>query len=856
MRLLRPTLVTALLALHAGCSSGLNNNIVCNDAPVGSQSGHLTTGLFFGFDLREEITEHAAAGGVIPGQTLRDDRSVVFYAFVTESPADDAGVQGGKRLDRHDAADPNGASDVFVAAVVDGLVDQRAFSYSLAGKFRHPRCISCHMMALADEDSTLFDVTTHDGKPPGDPAVQDVPETADNLCMGCHRFALATLEDEGSLLNRFWRNPRLDLDADFRFKTTAQLAQKARDASDDHFERDRRVTWALTSGMFTLPDPSAEAGFRVKGFADDDQDGNEEPFDTDGRRRLVPGSRAAFLAEAEAFLCGGPVDTRDAIADIALVSRRAGVAQAGTGASGEPDLTYVPNSDFGVGGNVVAGTLFVAFTSEATDLRDGGATLAGASQVYLAELWVVAMPDGSVELQYQTTSLVSADDATAPDGGDEDSHSPSISAGAERIAFASGARNLGTNTNGVEHVYVSGSLVQITPEDSDADASAPALDPTGQFVAFEWDQDFDADDSNGLRDVYYAPFAAPADLRRASAPEDIGAGDSDDTGPSGEPDVFLSPTGAVLVAFTSQNDLDTAPLDTTEVAPAESVFLHRDDLVGGRSTHLLTVVRNLLGATEVADGDTRHPTFAGRFDRLIVETDATNLDTKYPLLPDPTAGVFTAKSGDENVASDVVLLDLTGLDLTGALGLEDDERSVRGEALSISPAGAFGDGASRSPAAGVFTAPGTDSPYAGFLALLTEARNLGAADNHLSHQHPTSWISFVAGSVTDPGPFAQTFVTLRVNCLGCHGTGSPNGAFMGAGGADEVHANLLGATGSNPCLDPASPPFVVPGDPDGSYLVQILEGDVDCVPRMPTGGPLSASQIQAVRDWVEGGALR
>jgi len=864
MRLSEPFTVAALIALSTSCSSGLGNNIECNDAPVGSTSGHLTTGLFFGFDPSDPITAHAVAGGVIPGQTRRDDRSVVFYAFATESAADDAGAPGaGQRLDRHGAADANGASDVFVAAVVDDRIDERAFSYSLAGKFRHPRCMSCHTMAVADEESTLFDVTTHDGKPPGDPAVQDVPESEDNLCMRCHRFALAAVEDEGSLLNRFWRNPRLDQDADFRFKTTAQLAQKAREASDDHFQRDRRVTWALTSGMFTLPDPSVEAGFRVKGFADDDQDGIAEPSDTDGRRRLVPGGRAVFLAETEAFLCGGPVDTRDAIADVVLVSRRADVAQSGSGPSSEPDVAYVPDPDFDpdfdTGGDDVAGTLFVAFTSGATDLRGSAATLAGATQVYVAELALVARQDGEVELRFERTTLVSAGGASAPDGGDEDSGSPSISADGARVAFASRATNLGTNLNGVQHVYVSGSLVQITPADADADAAAPALDPTGELVAFEWEQDFDAGDSNGLCDVYYAPVddgGDPADLRRASEPNDTGAGDSDASGPSGEPDVFLSPTGAVLVAFGSRNELDTAPLDPLEVLPAENVFLHVDDRAGSRSTHLLTVVRTARGNTEVADGDTRRPVFAGRFDRIVVETDATNLDSEYPIPADPAAGVLTEKSGDENGASDVVLLDLAGLDLTGALGLEDDEKAVRAEGLSIGPAGAFGDGASRTPVAGTFATPGPPSAFVGFLALLTEARNLGAADNHQSHQHPTPWISFVAGEVLDPGAFAQAFVTLRVNCLGCHGSGSPDGAFMGAGGADEVYANLLAGTGSNPCLDPPSPPFVVPGDADQSYLVQILEADVDCVPRMPTGGPLSAAQIQAVRDWVAGGAPR
>jgi len=49
---------------------------------------------------------------------------------------------------------------------------------------------------------------------------------------------------------------------------------------------------------------------------------------------------------------------------------------------------------------------------------------------------------------------------------------------------------------------------------------------------------------------------------------------------------------------------------------------------------------------------------------------------------------------------------------------------------------------------------------------------------------------------------------------------------------------------------------VKPGDPDDSYVVLKLQGDPRIVgERMPFGGPyLSASDIQAVRDWIAAGA--
>lgn len=49
---------------------------------------------------------------------------------------------------------------------------------------------------------------------------------------------------------------------------------------------------------------------------------------------------------------------------------------------------------------------------------------------------------------------------------------------------------------------------------------------------------------------------------------------------------------------------------------------------------------------------------------------------------------------------------------------------------------------------------------------------------------------------------------------------------------------------------------VVPGDPDGSYLIQKLEGAPGIVGvRMPNGGPyLTANQIEIVRRWIQLGA--
>ena len=54
-----------------------------------------------------------------------------------------------------------------------------------------------------------------------------------------------------------------------------------------------------------------------------------------------------------------------------------------------------------------------------------------------------------------------------------------------------------------------------------------------------------------------------------------------------------------------------------------------------------------------------------------------------------------------------------------------------------------------------------------------------------------------------------------------------------------------------------SEPFlrVVPGDPDGSYLVRKLEGRQSVGDRMPqTGAPLDSIDLANIRNWISQGA--
>ncbi len=81
----------------------------------------------------------------------------------------------------------------------------------------------------------------------------------------------------------------------------------------------------------------------------------------------------------------------------------------------------------------------------------------------------------------------------------------------------------------------------------------------------------------------------------------------------------------------------------------------------------------------------------------------------------------------------------------------------------------------------------------------------------------------------------------------CHGSGT-GGLTITAEGA---YAALVEAPSS---ISPGDI-LVIPGDPDGSYLVKKLDGAADIVGGpMPVGAPLSASDLSRIRTWIAAGA--
>jgi hypothetical protein len=92
----------------------------------------------------------------------------------------------------------------------------------------------------------------------------------------------------------------------------------------------------------------------------------------------------------------------------------------------------------------------------------------------------------------------------------------------------------------------------------------------------------------------------------------------------------------------------------------------------------------------------------------------------------------------------------------------------------------------------------------------------------------------------------------RLACTSCH---NPQGAIIN-GGLNLVGTGAYGALVNRPSTGKAGAVRVVPGDPNGSYLIQKLEGAQGIAGvRMPFTPPyLTTGQIAVIRRWIELGA--
>ena len=100
--------------------------------------------------------------------------------------------------------------------------------------------------------------------------------------------------------------------------------------------------------------------------------------------------------------------------------------------------------------------------------------------------------------------------------------------------------------------------------------------------------------------------------------------------------------------------------------------------------------------------------------------------------------------------------------------------------------------------------------------------------------------------------FETTDTAGRVACVSCHtnvGRNPPAGLNLLAGVS---YASLVNIQSTQS----AGVARVIPGNPDGSYLIRKLEGPGAAGLRMPRNGPpyLTSGQITIIRRWVEIGA--
>lgn len=698
----------ATITLVLSCSSGIGRNARRPAEPAAVLNPNRATGIDLGVTPTTTPTQPTAAGVVVPAIGATPARDVMLLAFTTSSPANDADGSG-RALSRDTVTDTNGANDVFVAAVSAQDIETRAFSQSLAGKFRFPRCTTCH--SLQASDSLAFATSQpHAGPAPG----ASFPNNTPSACTQCHGSTAETTSPVP-----LWQAPAASFD--FRRKTVAQLAAAADSVPNgdiSHFREDPRVLWALDSGL--LP----TFGGR-NGVADDDHDGVLEPEDSDGTPRPVPGGAAVLINQIEDYIASGRVvTTAGAVKDVTLASRANGTLAASNGASTTPRLLWVPNGSFDPTNSTTArntnpiGTLFVAFASTGSDIA--GTDANGVSDVFRAaiELRAEEATDGTalsggLNLVYLdgSTVLCSARNGTTT-AGNGASTQPSIGgATADTVAFHSLATNLITafvdaNGAGSGDVYVRKVVSQTTALVShsvlststtgDGSSERPALDATGAVVAFDSAAtNLAAGDTNALRDAYYANVngSSPFTKVRASV---TNAGAQATGGDSSAASVHVAGS-RVRVAFQS----DATNLETGLVAPT-NVYLF-DSSTGGGTTQLLNR-RRTTSSSVIGDGSARAPVISSDGLHVVFESDAGNIDA--------------IRATDLNRTTDVFVVPTSQL---ANLVVAPSRISV------TTREGADGNGASTAPWFGAFT--GSTNFPVGFVAYSTDATNLGTSDS-------------------------------------------------------------------------------------------------------------------------------
>lgn len=112
------------------------------------------------------------------------------------------------------------------------------------------------------------------------------------------------------------------------------------------------------------------------------------------------------------------------------------------------------------------------------------------------------------------------------------------------------------------------------------------------------------------------------------------------------------------------------------------------------------------------------------------------------------------------------------------------------------------------------------------------------------------------GKSTDTAPLDPTFSNVQdavftPSCAfsSCHGAGA------GAGGLDLNAGSSYDALVDVASTGAPDQTLVIPGDPDGSYLMLKLDGDPSITgDEMPPGASLESERLELVRAWIAAGA--
>ncbi len=120
-----------------------------------------------------------------------------------------------------------------------------------------------------------------------------------------------------------------------------------------------------------------------------------------------------------------------------------------------------------------------------------------------------------------------------------------------------------------------------------------------------------------------------------------------------------------------------------------------------------------------------------------------------------------------------------------------------------------------------------------------------------------------AGGSAAPGApkfSSQVAPILKTNCAlaGCHDAIKKEHGLDYSAAPAEVYGMLVNRIAADHCNGDAAVTRVMPGQPQNSYLMMLLDdiGRCDEVPRMPPSPrlPLTPTELQLIRDWITAGA--